>query len=73
MVYPEGLNRTLELVLTPLPESLTHDMSMLNDPAFLLVDLSSDACQEASLPKASAPHRTSDTYLPYSSHYGMSS
>ena len=40
VVYPEGLNEGLEPVLTTLQGSLAHGMSMLNKPAFLLVDLS---------------------------------
>ena len=58
VVYPKGLNGVLELVLTSLPESLTHSMSMLNDPAFPLVDLSSVMSGDQ-VHKTSAPHRTS--------------
>ena len=68
VVYPKGLNGALELVLTSLPESLTHGMMMLNDPVFLLVDLSSfmPGTQNPSSPQ------DHDTYFPYSSHYGIS-
>ena len=41
MVYPEGLTGGLELMVTSLPESLAHGMSMLdNEPTFLQMDLS---------------------------------
>ena len=40
VVYPEGLNGSLELVVTTLLESLTHGMNMLINPTFLQVNLS---------------------------------
>ena len=40
-MYPKGLNGCLVLVITSLPESLSHGMTMLNDePTLLQVDLS---------------------------------
>ena len=60
VVYPEGLNGALELVVTSLPESLTHRMNMLNKPTFLLVDLSQFITGD-NVPEASAPHYTSST------------
>ena len=40
VVYPEELNRCLVLVITTLPKSLSHGMTMLNDePTLLQVDL----------------------------------
>ena len=57
MVYPEGLNRGLELVVTFLPESLAHGISMLEEPTFLQVDLSQVTAGDC-VPEASAPHKT---------------
>ena len=57
MVYPEGLNGALELVVTCLPEYLAHGANMFNKPTFLLVDLSQFIADD-SAPKASAPHDT---------------
>ena len=40
VVYPKGLNGCLVLVITSLPKSLSHSMTMLNDePTLLQVDL----------------------------------
>ena len=39
-MYPKGVNGCLVLVITTLPESLSHSMTMLNDePTFLQVDI----------------------------------
>ena len=54
MVYPEGLNGGLELVITSLPELLAHGISMLNEPTFLQVDLSQFTAGNCAL-EASAP------------------
>ena len=40
VVYLEGLNGGMEPVVTHLPKSLVHGMSMLYEPIFLQVDLS---------------------------------
>ena len=63
VVYPEGLNRGLELVVTSQPESLAHGMSMLNEPAFLLVDLPK-AMSGDQVHKVSAPYRSSTPTSP---------
>ena len=52
-VYQGGLNGALELVVTSLPESFAHETNILDEPTFLLVDLS----------EASALH---DTFAPTS-------
>ena len=70
MVYPEGLNRGLEPVVTSLPESLAHGMSRLDEPAFLLVDLSQ--VMPGDQVQGLSPLQNLNTYFPYSSHYGMS-
>ena len=39
-MYPKGLNGCLVLVITTVPESLSHCVTMLNDkPTFLQVDI----------------------------------
>ena len=57
MVYPEGMNWALKLVVPSLPESLAHGMNMLNESTFLLVNLS----RASALHNTSAP--TSPTHL----------
>ena len=71
VVYPEWLNRGLEPVVTSLPQSVAHGMSMFNEPAFLLVDLSQVMPGEQ-VPKPSAPLQNLITYFPYSPHYQTS-
>ena len=63
VVYPEGINGALELVLISLPESLAHGISILGEPAFLLVDVFL-VTPGHQAPKASAPHRTSTPTSP---------
>ena len=63
MVYPEGLNGGLEPVVTSLPESLAHSVSMLDKPTFLVVDLSHVTSGDQ-VPEDSAPHRTSTPTSP---------
>ena len=57
VVYPEGLNGDLELVVSSLPESLAHRVNMLDNPTFLPVDLSQFRAGDC-VPKAPAPHQT---------------
>ena len=57
VLYPEGLNGVLELVVKCLPESLTHGMNILDEPTFLLVDLSQFIAGNYAF-EASAPHDT---------------
>ena len=57
VVYPEGLNGGLEPVVTSLPESLAHGMSVFNELTFLQVDFS-QVTPGDHVSKASAPHRT---------------
>ena len=59
VVYPEGLNGALELVVTSLTESLAHGTNILDESTYLLVDLS----------KASALHNTSAPTFP--THHTM--
>ena len=40
MVYPEGLDGALELVIMSLTESVAHGMNILDKSTYLLVDLS---------------------------------
>ena len=55
VVYPKGLNGCLVLVRTPLPESLSHSVTMLDDePTILQVDLS-QFMMEGHEPKAPFP------------------
>ena len=47
VVYPEGLNGCLVLVITSLPKSLAHSTNVLDDePTFLQVDLSQFSTEE---------------------------
>ena len=47
MVYPEGLNRCSAPVITSLPKSLSHSVTVLdNEPTFLQVDLSQFMMEE---------------------------
>ena len=54
VVYLEGLKGGLELVVTSLPESLTHGMNMLSDPTLLQVNLSQFSAGDC-VPDASTP------------------
>ena len=58
VVYQEGLDRGLELVVTLLPESLACSAGMLDYPTFLQVDLSQFTAGDH-VPNASSPHSTS--------------
>ena len=72
LVYPEGLNRGLELALISLKASLAQGVNMLgtpaHEPSFLPVDLSQLTPGDL-VPKASAPYRTSTLSSP--SHLAM--
>ena len=58
VIYPEGLNGCLVLVITSLPKSLAHSANVLNDePIFLQVDLSQFAMEE---PEFKVPFPSSD-------------
>ena len=67
-MYPEGLNRGLEPVLTSLTESLAQGIIVLGTPtckpSFLPVDLSWVTLGDH-VPEASAPHRTSKPSSPF--------
>ena len=63
VVYPEGLNGGLEPVVTSLPESLAHSVSMLGKPTFLVVDLS-HVMSGDQVPEDSAANRTSTPTSP---------
>ena len=49
VVYPEGLNRALELVAMSLTESLAHGTNILDESTFLLVDLSQASALHSTL------------------------
>ena len=53
VVYPKGLNRCLVLVITTLPESMPHGVTMLNDePTFLQVNIlqfATEGCESKTL------------------------
>ena len=63
VVYPKGLNRGLEMVVTLLPELLACGTSMLDKPTFLQVDLSQFTAGD-SAPKDSALYQTSQPTSP---------
>ena len=58
VVNLEGLNGSLEPVVSSLLESLTHGVNMLGEHTFLQVDLSQFTAGDC-VPKVSAPHITS--------------
>ena len=56
VVYPEGLNGVLELVVTSFTESLAHRMNILDESTFLLVDLSEASALHNTLVPISPTH-----------------
>ena len=72
VVYPKGLNGSLDPVITSLPESLSHGITMLNDePTLLQVDLlqfTMEGC-ESKTPFLSG---SSTLYFPHMPCYGAS-
>ena len=65
VVYPEGLNRCLVPVITSLPKSLSHSMTMLDvEPTLLQVDLlqfMTEGCESKALFLGSSPNSTFPT------------
>ena len=63
VVYPEGLNGGLELVVMSLTESLAHGMNILDEFTFLLVDLSEASALHDTLAPTSPAHLAWNTLL----------
>ena len=71
VVYPEGLNGALELVVTSLTESLAHGTNVLDKSTFLLVDLSKASALHGTLPPTSPTHLTMEHPSRVGGHISM--